>query len=79
MSNKFEKLLDYLVNEEMDKANELFHEIVVEKSRTIYENLISEEAREEDEEDESMEESWMSDESVYEITAILPMILNMIL
>ena len=43
MSTKFEQLLDYLVNEEMDKANELFHEIVVEKSRTIYENLIDDE------------------------------------
>jgi hypothetical protein len=50
MSTKFEQLLDYLVNEEMDKANELFHEIVVEKSRTIYENLIAEgeEGEEED-------------------------------
>ena len=48
MSNKFEKLLDYLVNEEMDKANELFHEIVVEKSRTIYENLIAEENTDEE-------------------------------
>jgi hypothetical protein len=43
MSTKFEQLLDYIVNEEMDKANELFHEIVVEKSRTIYENLIADE------------------------------------
>ena len=50
MSNKFEQLLDYLVNEEMDKANELFHEIVVEKSREIYENLIAEEAEEDEEE-----------------------------
>lgn len=74
MSTKFEQLLDYLVNEEMDKANELFHEIVVEKSRDIYENLIAEEAeeeemdeaREEDEEemDESAEEE--ADESVDE-------------
>ena len=44
MSTKFEQLLDLLVNEEMDKANELFHEIVVEKSREIYENMIAEEA-----------------------------------
>lgn len=58
MSNKFEQLLDYLVNEEMDKANELFHEIVVEKSREIYENLIAEEA----EEDEEMDESASEDE-----------------
>jgi hypothetical protein len=42
--SKFEQLLDLIVNEEMDKANELFHEIVVEKSRDIYENLIAEEA-----------------------------------
>jgi hypothetical protein len=41
----------------MDKANELFHEIVVEKSRDIYENLIAEEAEEDEEEmDESSEE-----------------------
>ena len=57
MSTKFEQLLDYLVNEEMDKANELFHEIVVEKSRTIYENLIAEE-----EDDEEMDESAEDDE-----------------
>lgn len=57
MSQKFEQLLDYLVNEEMDKANELFHEIVVEKSREIYENMIAQEAEEDDEEvDESAEE-----------------------
>ena len=30
MSNKFEKLLDYLVNEEMDKANELHSSLEVE-------------------------------------------------
>ena len=62
MSTKFEQLLDYLVNEEMDKANELFHEIVVEKSRTIYENLIAEE--DEEEMDESAEEEM--DESAEE-------------
>ena len=52
MSTKFEQLLDLIVNEEMDKANELFHSIVVEKSREIYENLIAEEA-----EDEEMDEA----------------------
>jgi hypothetical protein len=63
MSTKFEQLLDYLVNEEMDKANELFHEIVVEKSRSIYENLIAEEEADEEmdeaaeEADEEMDES----------------------
>jgi hypothetical protein len=57
MSTKFEQLLDLIVNEEMDKANELFHEIVVEKSRDIYENLIAEEAEEEEEMDEAADES----------------------
>lgn len=72
MSEKFEKLLDYLVNEEMDKANELFHEIVVEKSRKIYEDLINEEieteAKKEEEADESVEEAHdeEADESVEE-------------
>jgi len=49
MQNKFEQLLDLLINEENEKANELFHEIVVEKSRDIYENLISEEDKEDKE------------------------------
>jgi hypothetical protein len=59
MSTKFEQLLDLIVNEEMDKANELFHEIVVEKSRDIYENLIAEEAEDDVEEavDDDMDES----------------------
>jgi len=38
-TNKFESLLELLINEENDKAEQLFHEIVVEKSRDIYENL----------------------------------------
>ena len=67
MSNKFEELLDLLVNEEMDKANELFHEIVVEKSREIYENMIAEEAEEEvdeasEEDDDAVEEAMDDDE-----------------
>jgi len=52
MQTKFEQLLDYLVNEETEKAEELFHEIVVEKSRTIYENLISEEEKDSEEDSE---------------------------
>lgn len=71
MSTKFEQLLDLLVNEDHEKANELFHEIVVEKSREIYENLIAEEEADEDveegREDDDMEESAEdADESVDE-------------
>jgi hypothetical protein len=37
---KFEKLIDLIINEDQERAEQLFHEIVVEKSREIYENLM---------------------------------------
>ena len=43
MTNKFEQLIEYVINDEEAKAKELFHDIVVEKSREIYENLMNEE------------------------------------
>ena len=43
MSNKYEQLVEFIINDETDKARELFHTIVVEKSRDIYENLVAEE------------------------------------
>jgi len=69
MQNKFEQLLDLLINEENEKANELFHEIVVEKSRDIYENLISEEDKaEKDEKEEAMKDKDLDEnQSVIEI------------
>ena len=42
--NKYEKLIEFIINEQEDKARELFHEIVVEKSRDIYESLMDAEA-----------------------------------
>ena len=58
---KFEKLFDLIINEDEERAKQLFHEIVVEKSRELYENMMEEEAIEEgvsDLHDEiSMEES----------------------
>src|SRR6056300_1520909 len=57
--NKFEEMLERLINEDRDGAEELFHEIVVEKSRSIYESLL-----EDDLEDEEVDES--SDEEVDE-------------
>jgi hypothetical protein len=73
MTSKFEQLIEYVINDEEAKAKELFHDIVVEKSREIYENLMNEEeedldeAKEEDSEeelDESAEEEL--DESMEE-------------
>lgn len=42
-TNKITQILEYLVNDEQAKAEELFHEYVVERSREIYEGLIENE------------------------------------
>jgi hypothetical protein len=39
---KFEKLIDLVINEDNERANELFHEICVEKSREIFESILAE-------------------------------------
>jgi hypothetical protein len=41
--SKYEKLIEYIVNEQDAKARELFHQLVVQRSRQIYESLIDEE------------------------------------
>jgi hypothetical protein len=59
--NRFEQLIEYVINDEDAKARELFHEIVVEKSRQIYEDIMAEEeideAKSTDEEDEDAEKA----------------------
>ena len=57
---KFEEMLDRLVNEDKEGAQELFHEIVVEKSRDIYESLLENDL----DDDEAVEEA--TDEEVEE-------------
>jgi hypothetical protein len=71
--NKFEEMLERLVNEDKAGAEELFHDIVVEKSRDIYASLIESdiEIEEDDTEveettDEEVDEA--SDEEVDEAT-----------
>ena len=49
---KFEEMLERLVNEDKEGAEELFHEIVVEKSREIYQNIIESDDEEVEESDE---------------------------
>jgi hypothetical protein len=58
--NKFEEMLERLINEDRTGAEELFHEIVVEKSREIYQAIIESE----EEEDEAIDEA--DDEEVDE-------------
>ena len=55
--NKFEKMLELLVNEDKAAAEELFHEIVVEKSRDIYESLLEDEVEVDETDDEEVDES----------------------
>jgi hypothetical protein len=55
--NKFEQLIEYVINDEEAKARELFHDIVVEKSRQIYEEMMQEEEHDDEEKvDESADE-----------------------
>src|SRR6056300_1368569 len=65
-NTKFEQLLDLLVNEEKDKAESLFHDIVVEKSKEIYQGLI--ESDESEKEDEVEETSEKDEDAVEEAT-----------
>ena len=52
-TKKFEQLMDLVINEDNDRAQELFHEIVVEKSREIFESIMAEEM---DEDEDMMED-----------------------
>ena len=51
-----QQMLEHLVNDDQTKAEELFHEYVVQQSREIYESLIDSEIAEEEEKDEDDEE-----------------------
>ena len=62
--NKFEQMLELLINEDKAAAEELFHEIVVEKSRDIYESLLEDEAEVDEADDEEVDEA--TDEEVDE-------------
>ena len=64
--NKFEEMLEKLVNEDRAGAEELFHEIVVEKSRDIYENLLEDDLEVDEANDEEVDEA--TDEEVDEAT-----------
>ena len=67
---QFEAMLEALINEDQEKAKEIFHNIVVGKSREIYEELLAEdfdvaEAAEEEEE-EGVEEAAEEEEEAVE-------------
>jgi len=47
-NKKFEQLIDLIINEDEEQAKDLFHEIVVEKSKEIYESIMEEEMMDDD-------------------------------
>ena len=51
---KFDKLIDLIINENEEQAKDLFHDIVVEKSREIYESIMAEEEMMDDDLEEGM-------------------------
>jgi hypothetical protein len=55
--NKFEQLIEFVINDEDEKARELFHDIVVEKSRQIYEDIMTDEEGIEESADEDLGEA----------------------
>ena len=59
MSSKMEQVLEYLVNGESDKAEALLHDVILEKARSIHEELVNttEEAVTETETEEAVEET----------------------
>jgi hypothetical protein len=61
MTSKFEQLIEFVINDEEAKAKELFHDIVVEKSREIYESLMEEEEELATEETEEVDEGVEND------------------
>ena len=68
MTNKFEQLIELFIAEDEAAAKDLFHEIVVEKSRDIYESLTDEDQVEEtaEVEEDAVEESEEIEESDFD-------------
>jgi hypothetical protein len=67
MTNKFEQLIELFIAEDEQGAKDLFHEIVVEKSRDIYESLVDEDQVEKTAEvDERVEEAEEIEESDFD-------------
>ena len=65
-NKKFEQLIDLIINENEDQARALFHDIVVEKSREIYESLMDEEMGSEDQVGTMLDEIGAEEDGVAE-------------
>ena len=61
--NTLVQMLENLVNDDQAKAEELFHEYVVAKSREIYEGLIEAEMKDDEEDEEEVDEAAKDDDA----------------
>jgi len=72
MSSKLEQVLEFLVNGEQDKAQELLHDTIVEKAREIHEEIVNSQENdtvtEEESSEEAVEEAADSEEEAVEET-----------
>lgn len=53
---RFEQMLEHLINGEQSKAEEVFHDLVVAKSREIYENLLDDDFQVDETSEDDVEE-----------------------
>ena len=58
--SKFEQMLEKLVADDRTAAEEIFHDIVVEKSRSIYEGLLENDIKD-IEVEETSKDGWVED------------------
>ncbi len=65
---QFEAMLEALINEDTEQAKEIFHNIVVAKSREIYEELLSEDFDEEEAVEEEMEDEEVDENLIVQPT-----------
>ena len=65
--NRFEQLIEYVINDEEQKARELFHDIVVEKSRKIYEDIMAADEEVEEEIDEGFDDAGASGQLISDV------------
>jgi len=64
-NKKWEQLIDLVINEDNEKASQLFHEIIVETSRHVYEGMMEEDMMDESKE-EDLEEAKDDEEDAIE-------------
>jgi hypothetical protein len=71
MKENFEKLIEYIINDETEKAQELFHQYVVSQSREIYNELVAEDEMSDEEDEDKMEENIVDEYSTDETDTMM--------